>query len=244
MAQADFPVRWKEAEELHRLPDLLTATHWAGAVRGLDHEGRLQAVVSERLSSLPQERLLPGLCRQVPLAGPGFRTSREPREGGRAGTEAWPPAAVSRVPALVPRPQRLQAEHTARRAGTAFLSGDAAGRNTVASRRSSQLAECTHPGPSNKVMKALAREVELRGNDLLAVAIVETSYENDRFVRRDPVVVVLVEEDKHWRVLCVCRDIMTLTDALPAICKVIVQREPPKSAAPELRMLSSGMARV
>ena len=39
MAQTDFPARWKEAEELHRLPNLLAATHLTGAVRGLDQEG-------------------------------------------------------------------------------------------------------------------------------------------------------------------------------------------------------------
>ena len=42
--------------------------------------------------------------------------------------------------------------------------------------------------------------MELRGNDVLAVAdIVETSFENGRELGADPVVVVLVREDKHWK---------------------------------------------
>ena len=86
-------------------------------------------------------------------------------------------------------------------------------------------------------IKAHAHEVALRGNDLLAVAVVETSFEGERFVGADPVVVVLVREDKHWKALCVCREIMTLNDVVPALCKAIVQGEPPKSAPPEPRLL-------
>ena len=52
MVQADFATRWNDAEENQRLPDLVTATHWVGAVRGLETQGKLKMVVSERLSFL------------------------------------------------------------------------------------------------------------------------------------------------------------------------------------------------
>jgi hypothetical protein len=237
MAQTDFPARWKEAEELHRLPDLLAATHLSGAVLGLDQEGKLRPVVSERLGVPTRNASCPDFAARFLWI---VRSSEHPANGGKAIERLLRPGGPEISlpgPPLGDKAGRLEAEQTARRVVTAFLSGDPAGIKLVASRRSSQLAECTRPGPLIKGTKAHAREVSLRGNNLLAVAIVETSFESDRVVGADPVVVVLVREDRHWKVLCVCRGITTLTDAVPAICKSILQSEPLKYAPPEPRLL-------
>ena len=72
-------------------------------------------------------------------------------------------------------------------------------------------------------MKAQAGAVELRGNERLAVALVESTFEGDRFLGGDPIAVVLVREDGHWKVLIICRDVVTVRDAVPALCDIMAR---------------------
>ncbi len=128
------------------------------------------------------------------------------------------------------------AETAARRAVIAYMSGDSAGLKAVASRRSSQLAECTHPTTWMR-MKAQAGAVELRGNERLAVGLVESTFEGDRFLGGDPIAVVLVREDGDWKVLIICRDVVTVKDAVPALCGMMARLDGSTSDPPEPRLV-------
>ena len=128
------------------------------------------------------------------------------------------------------------AETAARRAVIAYMSGDAAGLKAVASHRSSQLAECTHPTTWMR-MKAQAGAVELRGNERLAVGLVESTFEGDRFLGGDPIAVALVREDGDWKVLSICRDVVTVKDAVPALCGMMARLDGSTSDPPEPRLV-------
>jgi hypothetical protein len=243
MAQADFFGRWNEAEELHQLPDLLVATRGDGAFRILEQEGRCKAVVSQRLSYLTEYASCEDFADRALWL---VRSPDLPSSRGKALELLMRPGREFELsgPHLGDDAGRLEAEQTARRAVTAFLCGDSSELKAVASRRSSQLAECTRPGSTIKETKAQVREVQLRGNGLLAIAIVESSFESDRFVGADPVVVVLLREDKHWKALCVCQEITTLEGAVPVLCKAIEHLETARPSPPEPRLEEPGDGQV
>jgi hypothetical protein len=133
---------------------------------------------------------------------------------------------------------RDEAEGTARRAVVAYLSGDPARLKPVAARGSPQLAECTRPGKSFKDMRANAGAVDLRGNEWLAVGTVEATFENDRFLGSDPVVVVLVREDGSWKALVVSRDVVNLKNAVPRLCQLFDKMHPRSSEPPGPKLIS------
>lgn len=235
ISQAELAVRWKDAESDHRLPDLLSATNWAGTVRALEKEGRLKPVVSERLSFLTEH----ASCADFALRFLHLvRDSVHPSLRDKAVEVILKLGPTFELPGrhLSAREKRLEAEHAARRAVKAFLSGDPAGLRLVASSRSSHLHECSRPAPSLKGMNVEAGTVELRGNALLAVAVVDTTFKNDRCLGSDPVVVILVREDSRWKALTVCRDVLTLTETVPKLCKLLEQTAPNAAspAAPRL----------
>ena len=128
-------------------------------------------------------------------------------------------------------------ETTARRAVTAFLSGDAIALKAVASPRSAQLAECTRPGSFMQGIKAQAGAVEARGNERLAIALVESTFEGDRFRGGDRVAVVLARESGHWKALSICRDIVTVRDAVPALCGIMAHLDSSSGDPPEPRLV-------
>jgi Thioredoxin-like len=236
MARADFPARWKQAEAVHRLPDLLCPTNWAGTIRELEKEGRLRFVGSERLTARPEDASCQDFFSRFVLL---VRGSLHESNGRKAVEMLLRPGPEIELPGprLTSAAGREEAADTARRAVTAFLSGDSRGVAAVASHRSSQLAECTRPGPSLQEMKAQAGAVELRGNERISVALVESTFESDRFLGGDPIAVVLVREDGHWKVLMICRDSLTVRDAVPALCNIMARMGSSTSDPPEPRLV-------
>ena len=136
-------------------------------------------------------------------------------------------------PSLSMEVGRDEAESTARRAVEAYLSGDPAGLKSVAARKSSQLAECTRPGKWIKDMRAKAGAVDLRGNEWLAVGTVEATFENDRFLGADPVAVVLVREEGHWKALVVSRDVVNVKTVVSRLCPLLDKLRPTNAQPPE-----------
>jgi hypothetical protein len=235
IGESDFPARWKNAEEHGRLPQVLAATRLWGEVRSLDQSGAFRLVASERLAH--DKSVCPDLAgrflflpRGSPHAG---ETAEAMRLVLRSATNSTLPGPVLAAPS-----DRLEAEHTARRAVTAYLEGDPGRLRLVASPRSSQLGECTVPGRWNVGVKAQTGDVDLRGRGDLAVAVVDSFFESERVVGADHVAVVLVREDRRWMVLCVCRDLVTVREAVPALCEALariqVRSAPGKPAAARL----------
>jgi hypothetical protein len=235
MARADFPARWQQAEAAHRLPDLLCPTNWAGVLRELDKAGRLRFVRSDRLSWRTENASCQDfLGRFVFLMRGSFHESN-----GRKAVELLlmpGPEIELPGPRLSESAGREEAETAARRAVIGFLSGDSRGVKAVASRKSAQLAECTRP-TSWMQMKAQTGAVELRGNERLAVGLVESTFEGDRFLGGDPIAVVLVRENGHWKVLIVCHDVVTVKDAVPALCAIMARMDASAGEPPEPRLV-------
>jgi hypothetical protein len=86
-------------------------------------------------------------------------------------------------------------------------------------------------------MRYQAGAVELRGNERLAIALVESTFEGDRFLGGDPIAVVLVREAGHWKSLIICRDVVTVKDAVPALCNVMAMMDASASEPPEPRLV-------
>ncbi len=86
-------------------------------------------------------------------------------------------------------------------------------------------------------IKAQAAGVDLCGNERLAVGLVESTFEGDRFLGGDPVAVVLVREAGHWKVLIICRDVLTVKDAVPALCNILARMGSSTSDPPEPRLV-------
>jgi hypothetical protein len=236
MARADFPARWTQAEATHRLPDLLCPTNWAGTIRELENAGRLRFVSSERLTARTDNASCQDFSmRFVFLVRGSFHESN----GRRAIELLLMPGPEIEVPgpSLSEAAGREEAETAARRAVIAFMSGDPIGLKDVASRKSSQLAECTRP-TSWMRMKAQAGPVELRGNERLAIALVESTFEGDRFLGGDRIAVVLVREAGHWKALSICRDVVTVKDTVPALCDIMARMDGSSSDPPKPRLVA------
>jgi hypothetical protein len=235
LSRADFPTRWKHAEALHRSPDLLAATNWAGMIRELDGAGRYRAVVSERLTFKTESASCQDFDHRFLWLVRGSAHESNARKAIGAilgpGSELELPG-----PPLPIESGHDEAVETARRAVVAYLSGDPSRLKSIASARSSQLAECTRPGPWYSGTKVVADAVELRGNDAIAVAVVEARFENDRLVGADPVVVVLVREHGRWKALVVSRSVATLKENVPRLCGLLACAGPSSSGPPEPRL--------
>lgn len=227
--ESDFPARWTEAEESGRLPQMLAVKRWRGRVPELERAGAFQLVRSERLTFDPSS--CPDLANRfqlLPRGASGGSTTRELMkillDPGK--TRPLP------GPGLATEGGRLEAAQAARRAVAAYLSGDADRLRVVASRRSSQLRECTVPARWLDGMRVQTEDVQLRGNARLAAAVVEASFESERFLCRDPVAVILVREEGRWKALTVCRDFATVRDAVPALCLAFSQVRSGGDASP------------
>jgi hypothetical protein len=236
LSRADFPGRWQQAEALRRLPDLIAATNWAGLVRDLEKENRLRAVASERLTFMPENASCQDFLHRFLWLVRGSAHESNTRRAIGAILSPGPGLELP-GPSLASGAGRDEAEDSARRAVAAFVSGDPAGLKTVASRRSSQLAECVRPGKLLKEMRVKAGAVDLRGNEWLAVGTVEATFENDRFLGADPVMVVLVREDGHWKAFDVSRDAVNIKNVVPRLCKFLATSRATNSQPAEPRLL-------
>jgi thioredoxin-related protein len=237
LSRADFPGRWQQAEPLHRLPDLIAATNWAGTVRDLEKDGRLRSVLSERLTFMTENASCQDFLHRFlwMVKGSGHESNACKAIGPilSPGPELEMPGRTLPMDA-----GRDEAEGTARRAVVAYLSGDPARLKSVAARRSSQLAECKRPAKWIKDMRAKVGAVELRGNEWLAVGIVEATFESDRFLGTDPVAVVLVREDGRWKALVVSRDVVNVKNVVSRLCPLLDKLRPTNSQPPEPRLLA------
>jgi hypothetical protein len=223
MGEHDFPGRWKEAEQQGRLPQLVAATRWRGEVRSLEQSGAFRSVASQRLAH--DESVCPDFAHRFLLMP---RASAHAAETPEALRGQLKPPALSRLPgpSITVRTSRLEAEHVARRAVAAYLSGDIDRLKAVASARSSQFAECTVPGRWNAGMTVQTGEVDLRGRGDLAAAVVESFFEGKDVLGADPIAVVLVREQERWRALAVCRDFVTVREAVPRLCDALGRVRP------------------
>jgi hypothetical protein len=211
-------------------------TNWAGTIRELDQAGRLRVVASERLTARTDNASCQDFSGRFVFLVRGAYHESNARKAVELLLMSGPEIEVPR-PWLSGSAGREEAETTARRAVIAFMSGDSCGLKSVASRKSSQLAECTRPGPSMQGMRSQAGAVELRGNERLAIALVESTFEGDRFLGGDPIAVVLVREAGHWKSLIICRDVVTVKDAVPALCEVMAKMDDSTGEPPEPRLL-------
>ena len=221
---------------MRQLPDLISPTNLAGLIRDLDKTGKFLHVSSERLTVQSDNASCQDFSmRFVLLVRGSFHESN-----GRKAVELLlrpGPEIELTGPQIAATARRDEAEDTARRAVSAFLSGDAQELKAVASRRSSQLAECTRPVRFMQGIRAQAGAVELRGNDRLAVGLVESTFEGDRFLGGDPIAVVLVRESGQWKALSICRDVVTVKDTVPALCDMMARMDGSTSDPPDPRLV-------
>ncbi len=237
MSRSDFPTRWQQAEAQHRLPDLISPTNRAGTIRDLEKAGRFRAVGSERLSQRTENAACQDFARRFLYL---VRGSLHESNGRMAVGLLLGPGPGNELPgrALSQADGRAEAEQVASEAVAAYLAGEPEKLRPLASRRSSQLAECTRPGPSLRGMTAQTSGVDLRGNARFAVGLVEATFEGDRFLGGDPVAVVLHREDERWRVLAICRDALTVRDAGPALCALTSQLDSSTAAPGQPRIIA------
>ena len=69
------------------------------------------------------------------------------------------------------------------------------------------------------------------------MAVVESTFEGDRFLGGDPIAVVLVREERQWKALIICRDVVTVRDAVPALCTIMARMDSSTSHPPEPRLV-------
>jgi hypothetical protein len=236
LSRADFPARWPQAEALRRLPDLIAPTNWAGLVRELDKAGRFRTIQSSRLSFMTENASCQDFSHRFLLLVRGSAHESQARKAVEVLLAPGPEFELPGPP-LPASCGRDEALAVARRAAAAYLSGDPAALRPVASRRSGQLVECSRPGPYVKGRKVEPGHVEIRGNQALAVAAVEASFENDRILGGDRAVVVLVSEDGRWKALVVSQDPMTVKGTLPRLCQLVGETSPSAPGPPEPRLL-------
>jgi len=207
ISQWDFTARWDQATEAQRLPDMVASSRMTGTLRQLDEAKRLRDVSSNRLTWRTESASCPDFARRFVWL---VRESAHVSEAYRAAEAILKPAPGSPLDdcMLGEPPRRKEAERAAARSVEGYLAGDPKKLSGVISSQS-YLTECK-TAPSEKSwmagMQVSATDVEVRGNERFALAIVEARCENDRLVRRDPVLVVLVTEEGRWRVLAVSSD--------------------------------------
>jgi hypothetical protein len=114
---------------------------------------------------------------------------------------------------------RVEAIAVARRATAAYLSGNVEGLKQVASEASAQLVRCTNPEAWRRTWEVEAGSVEIRGNERLAVARVETAFRSESLIGADPVLVVLRREGTRWSAIAVSMDVLSIKEA-HALCRL------------------------
>ncbi|HEV3024057.1 MAG TPA: thioredoxin family protein, partial [Pirellulales bacterium] len=207
LSQWELPARWDHAVEVERLPDIVASARLTGTLRKLSEAGRLRDISSNRLMWRTEWASCQDFGRRFVWL---VRESSHPSEAHRAVEEIQKPAPGSQLAdgRLGEPPRRDEAARVAAQAAKGYLSGDATTLSAVVSSRS-YLMDCkTAPSEESWMagMRVTTSDVDLRGNERFALAIVETRRENDQVLARDPVLVVLVDEDGRWRVLAVTAD--------------------------------------
>jgi hypothetical protein len=115
-------------------------------------------------------------------------------------------------PALPTIACRAEASSAARVAAVAFVTGDVDALSKVASASSPQLSRCRFPDDTRITTKLTAEPMvsELRGNQCLAVALVELRFQTAQMIGGDPFAVILRRESNAWKAVAVTNDVFTL----------------------------------
>jgi hypothetical protein len=198
IAREDFRARWDRAQLSRKLPDLITATDWAGLIRELQRDGRLIVVRSERLTWMTEVASCADFRGRFL-----YLVAGSPHEvaGRRAVDELLRPAPETRLPGreLAEAGGRTEAVQVASRAVAAYIAGDPQGLRDVASASSPQLSRCTRPPEYLRGRVVDAGEVELRGSEAVAFARVEMRFRSETAIGADPIVAVLSREGSRWK---------------------------------------------
>lgn len=242
IAREDFPARWDDADEVGRAPELITSARMAGLIGELIEGGQLFHVHSERLMWSPEVASCPD------FAGRGLflvAGSRDRTAGRRAAAALLEPAPATPLPGpdLPMTADRDEAIRVARRATVAYLSGDREALEQVSSKASPQLSRCTEPEDLRRGLEVETGSVEIRGNDRLAFARIETEFSGETLIGADPVLVVLRREGPHWKAFTVSANCLVLRE-LYALCRLDLgaQVGPEPPAVPRLLDPANGGA--
>jgi thioredoxin-related protein len=218
MARESFPARWDRAAAAGRAPELVMADQMAGLVLDLGRKGRLIPLVSDRLTSTPENASCPDLSGRMAFLVAGSRHEDAGRKAVaellRSGPEMTLPG-----PELLDAERRAEAAAVARRAVVAYMSGDSMGLKAVASPSSPQLTCCTKPDEFWQGRAVVADSVEVRGNEAVAFARVDMQWRGKKMVGADSVLVILRREDARWKAFAVSSDILSIKE-LPALCRL------------------------
>src|SRR5262249_46590882 len=118
----------------------------------------------------------------------------------------------------------------------AYVSGNPQGLHAVASASSPQLSRCTRPPEFRRGWVVDTGEVELRGNEAIAIARVEMRFRGKTMVGADPVAVVLRREARHWKAFWVGNDV-SWVGALPELGRLGIRPPVGTQAPPVPRLL-------
>lgn len=207
LSERDLPDRWEQAVQSAKLPDMVASKHLGGTLKSLDEARRLRIVASDRLESDPEWAAPLQLWRRFVWLVPG---SIHESQALRAARVLLKPASGKLLEkgSLGAPVDPAGAEHAVQEAAIAYLSADPQRLAPVLSRQSLLRQYTRRPGKQSWLdgMQATVSEVELRGNDWFAVAVLQAEFENNRSLGQTPLSVVLMREDSQWRVLSVLRD--------------------------------------
>jgi hypothetical protein len=230
MAREDFGDRWKEAVDRGHLPELITVDRFNGLFRELEAKGRLVGVRSQRLIWMTEVAPCADFAGRWLFFIVG---SPHEAEGRKAVDELLKPGAEAPLPGPeLPRTAMpVEAFTVARRAVTAYVSGDPQRLRRLASATSPQLARCTDPPEYRRGCDVDVGPVEVRGNEAIAFAKVQMRFHSKTMIGADPVLVVLRREESHWKVFSVGDDIFCIR-ALPDLCHLELRPRDGALAAP------------
>ncbi len=223
LAFSDFPARWERASSAGRLPDLIASEKLPASARDMERQGRLLAVVSQRLAWMP------GLASCPDFAGRFLHMVRGgSREDAarRAVVALLKPGPETDLPGprLPDAADLTGAVATARRAGVAYMAGDAEALKEVASEGSPQFARCTKARAWRRGLAVDVGPVEVRGGKDIAFAKVEMSYRGEEIWGADPFLVVLRRKSSRWKAFAASDDPETL-QVLPDLLSPIHPRD-------------------
>jgi hypothetical protein len=223
LAFSDFPACWDRAAATGRLPDLIASENLPASARDLERHGRLLAVVSQRLTWMPDLASCPDFTgRLLHLLHDG------PHESATRGAveEILKPGPETDLPGprLPDVADPLGAEETARSAIACYMSGDPRGLKEVASEASPQLARCTKAEAWRRGLEVHTGPIEIRGGGDLAFAKVEVTYRGKKNLGADPFLVVLRRESSRWRAFAISDDVETWR-WLPGLLGLLLPRD-------------------
>ncbi len=206
LAFSEFPACWERAAAARRLPDLIASEKLPASARDLERQGRLLAVISQRLSWMPGLASCPdftGRSLQLLHGGPHDSAARRGVDLIlHPGPETDLPG-----PRLPNAADPVGAEDTARRAIACYMAGDPRGLKEVASEESPQLTRCINPQAWRRGLAVRTGPIEIRGGKDLAFAKVEVTYRGKGNLGADSFLVVLRRESSRWRAFSVTGDI-------------------------------------